>query len=209
MGWYDLAKRVIDLIGATVGLVLGSPLFLMIALIIKLDSRGPVFFNQRRLGIRGKEFSLIKFRTMVDGAEKILKENPQMLEAYVKNGFKLRQDPRVTKVGKLLRRLSLDELPQLINILRGEMSLVGPRPYTKANIDITLDQEPQLKETLYAVLDLKPGLTGIWQISGRSELCCKERILLDYEYLMERSLLLDIVLICKTFTAVITLRGAW
>ena len=176
---------------------------------IKLDSEGPVFFKQKRVGAGGGEFKMFKFRTMVVDAEKILQSNPILMETYKKSSYKIKNDPRVTRVGKLLRKFSLDELPQLVNILKGEMSIVGPRAYKKDEIENQLNILPKLKKYADLVMNVKPGLTGVWQISGRSEIGFEKRIILDYDYAKTRSILIDIVIIFKTLPAVLKSKGAW
>ena len=206
---YQLTKRGLDLLGSTIGLLFGFPLFLLIAFLIKLDSPGPVFFRQKRVGAKGKTFMMIKFRTMVANAEEILKRDPRLRRIYQKNSYKIKNDPRVTRVGRVLRKLSLDELPQLINILKGEMSLVGPRAYKPDELENQLKKHPQLKKYAQVVMEIKPGLTGVWQTSGRSEIGFEQRIKLDYSYARRQSLLFDLWLILKTIPVVLSSRGAW
>jgi len=201
---YKAVKRVFDIVFSLIGLILLSPVFLIIAVIIKLDSKGPVFYVQKRIGINGKLFKIYKFRTMVVGADKklrkYLKENPEASKEYGKYK-KLNDDPRTTKIGNFLRKTSLDELPQLINILKGEMSIVGPRPYL-------LKEKKDMKEFYEPIVTCKPGLTCIWQVSGRSNLSFEQRLKLDMEYLDKRSIWLDLMLILKTFTKILKSEGA-
>ena len=178
-------KRLVDLLGSLPGLLLISPLLIGVALAIKLDDRGPVFFRQQRAGLKGQTFKIFKFRTMVQNAEK--------LGAGV---FVEEEDPRITRVGKFLRHSSLDELPQLINIVRGEMSLVGPRPTLPYQVE-KYDQR-QIRR-----LDVKPGITGWAQVNGRSALTWPERIELDLWYIDNWSLWLDLKIILKTFLVVL------
>jgi exopolysaccharide biosynthesis polyprenyl glycosylphosphotransferase len=194
-------KRTFDLIGAVfLGLVL-APVMALAALAIKLSSRGPVLYRSMRPGIGGRPFSCLKFRTMVQGAEHIQDhlENRNELHGAI---FKIRNDPRITRVGRFLRRWSLDELPQLFNVLRGEMSLVGPRPLPQRDYN-RLDDWHRKR---YLVL---PGMTGLWQVSGRSELDFDELVRLDFLYLERWSVFLDLTIILKTIPAVIRRRGAW
>jgi len=196
-----VVKRTFDLIGASVLLILLSPLLAAIALAIKLDSRGRVLYRSMRPGIGGRPFACFKFRTMHAGAEAM----QDQLEHHNEMGgaiFKIRQDPRVTRVGGLLRRWSLDELPQLFNVLRGEMSLVGPRPLPQRDYDRLEDWHRKR----YLVL---PGLTGLWQVSGRSELDFDELVRLDFLYLERWSVGLDLSILLKTVPAVIRAKGAW
>ena len=183
-------KRVFDIVVSAVLLVVGLPLWLLIALAIKLDSRGPVFYVDRRVGVGEREFGMLKFRTMVpDAAE----QQAELEAANEATGalFKIRDDPRVTRVGRVLRRFSLDELPQLVNVLRGEMSLVGPRPLPLRDYELLEDWH----RARYLVL---PGMTGLWQISGRSGLSFDDLVRLDFSYLENWSIWLDITIIAKT-----------
>jgi lipopolysaccharide/colanic/teichoic acid biosynthesis glycosyltransferase len=194
-------KRAFDLLGAALLLVFLSPLLGLIAIAIKLDSRGPVLFRSMRPGIGGTPFPCFKFRTMRQGAERMQEE---LEDANEMGGalFKIREDPRVTNVGSFLRRWSLDELPQLLNVLRGEMSLVGPRPLPQRDYDRLEDWHRKR----YLVL---PGMTGLWQVSGRSELDFDELVRLDFLYLERWSVFVDLSIVLKTIPAVIRSRGAW
>lgn len=192
-------KRCLDVVGALLGGVLLAPLFALIALAIKLDSPGPVLFRQRRIGRHGVPFTVVKFRTMVVDAERHaaalrrLSEDPDWL--------KLERDPRVTRVGRFLRRTSLDELPQLWNVLCGSMSLVGPRPLIAA-------EDERVAGWSRTRLDLAPGLTGLWQVLGRADIPFREMVALDYLYVTNWSLWLDLKLIARTIPAVLSRRGA-
>ncbi len=200
-----LLKRLFDLVGATLLLLVGLPLWLLIALAIKLDSRGPVFFVQRRVGYQGRTFPCYKFRTMYVDAEdrlqKLLKTDPHAREQWERHK-KLPQDPRVTRVGRILRRLSLDEVPQLLNVLKGDMSLVGPRPYLEEEL-------PDLARDVQVITSVKPGLTGLWQVSGRSDLTFRERAILDEYYVRNWSLWLDLVILIKTLSVILKGEGAY
>jgi exopolysaccharide biosynthesis polyprenyl glycosylphosphotransferase len=200
-GWGWLVKRSFDLVGSVLIVVVGLPLWLLIALAIRLDSRGPVFYVDRRIGVGEGEFGMLKFRTMVADAAERQGELEQANEA---SGalFKIRDDPRVTRVGRVLRRFSLDELPQLVNVLRGQMSLVGPRPLPLRDYELLEDWH----RARYLVL---PGMTGLWQISGRSGLSFDDLVRLDFAYLENWSIWLDISIIARTVPAVITGRGAY
>ena len=181
--------------------MIGLPLWLLVALAIKLDSRGPVFYRDRRIGVGEREFGMLKFRTMVVDAA----EQQEQLEAHNEASgalFKIRDDPRVTRVGRVLRRFSLDELPQIVNVLRGEMSLVGPRPLPLRDYELLEDWH----RARYLVL---PGMTGLWQISGRSGLSFDDLVRLDFTYLENWSIWLDISIIAKTIPAVLARRGAY
>jgi len=198
-GW--LAKRAFDVLGSALIVIVGLPLWLLIALAIKLDSRGPVLYVDRRIGVGEHEFGMLKFRTMVVDAASRQDELEHANEA---SGalFKIRDDPRVTRVGRILRRFSLDELPQLVNALRGQMSLVGPRPLPLRDYELLEDWH----RARYLVL---PGMTGLWQISGRSGLSFDDLVRLDFAYLENWSIWLDITIIAKTIPAVISGRGAY
>jgi exopolysaccharide biosynthesis polyprenyl glycosylphosphotransferase len=194
-------KRVFDLVGAILLLVVLAPLLAVIALAIRATSRGPVLYRSLRPGIGGRPFACLKFRTMVEGADEL---QPELEVSNELGGaiFKMRADPRVTPVGRFLRRWSLDELPQLLNVLRGEMSLVGPRPLPQRDYD-RLDAWHRKR---YLVL---PGMTGLWQVSGRAELDFDELVRLDFLYLEHWSVFLDLSIMLKTIPAVIRARGAW
>jgi lipopolysaccharide/colanic/teichoic acid biosynthesis glycosyltransferase len=201
-----LVKRAVDLVGASVGLLLFSPVMLSIALLIRLDSPGPVLFRQWRRGYRGRPFRMLKFRTMVVDAEHRLGGLEHRNESPGGVLFKLRDDPRVTRLGRFLRRSSLDELPQLINILRGEMSLVGPRPLQLRDCQRLAAVDPR---GVVRRLQILPGLTGPWQIAGRSELDYEQMVRLDLDYVAGHSLGRDLWIIGKTFAVVLLRRGAF
>jgi lipopolysaccharide/colanic/teichoic acid biosynthesis glycosyltransferase len=198
-------KRAVDVAGAFVGLVLLSPVLLAIALLIRLDSPGPVLFQQARRGHRGRPFRMLKFRTMVADAESRLVDLESCNESAGGVLFKLHDDPRVTRLGQFLRRSSLDELPQLINVLKGEMSLVGPRPLQVRDSDRLLALDPQSYAHRLQVI---PGLTGPWQVGGRSELDYQEMVQLDRDYAENWSLGRDLRILGKTFLVVLLRRGA-
>ena len=198
-------KRAFDIFGALIGVVLLIPITIgiCIAKIITKD-RGPLFYNHERIGKNGKIFKMYKFRSMAVGADEILKEylqeNEEARKEYKKNK-KLKDDPRITKIGKFIRKTSLDEFPQFINVLKGEMSLVGPRPY--------LPREKEEMENYYTYITrCKPGITGLWQISGRSDVSFKDRLNLDLKYYNEKSLKNDFIVLLKTVKSVIKKEGA-
>jgi exopolysaccharide production protein ExoY len=200
-----LVKRGFDFSSALLALLLFSPIFLMIAALVKLSDSGPIFYGHSRIGHNGRVFKCLKFRTMaVNGEEllrKYLRENPEAAEEW-KATRKLKSDPRVTTVGTVLRKLSLDELPQLINILRGEMSVVGPRP--------VVDEELNLYDSFATYyLSTRPGLTGLWQISGRNDVSYESRIAFDTQYVQNWSLIGDVLIIAKTIPAVCLARGSY
>ena len=199
--WQRYAKRAIDLVGSGIGLLILSPVFAGIAIAIKLDSAGPVFFGQERIGKNGRKFTMLKFRSMFIDAEERLAD---LLAKNEAEGalFKIKNDPRITRVGRLLRRFSIDELPQLINVLMGEMSLVGPRPPLER--ELTEYEGWQLKR-----VDTIPGMTGLWQVSGRSDLTFDEMVRMDIFYIEHWSLWLDIKILLKTLPAVLLGKGAY
>lgn len=197
------AKRALDVFGSLFAIVLLSPLMLAIAIAIKLESPGPVFFRQRRTGRRRTSFQLIKFRSMYVDAERRKQEFNSLNEAGDGVMFKIREDPRVTRVGQFIRRFSLDELPQLFNVLKGEMSLVGPRPLILPETN-ALEEHWHLRR-----LELRPGLTGPWQIYGRSQSPFQEMVRFDYQYVAGWSLARDIEILLATLPAVVSGRGAY
>lgn len=201
MGWDWALKRFFDLVVSVGLVVVALPFWLLIALAIKLESRGPVFYVDRRVGVGEREFGMLKFRTMVANAAA---QQPQLERANEASGalFKIRHDPRVTRVGRVLRRFSLDEMPQIVNVVRGEMSLVGPRPLPLRDYELLEDWH----RARYLVL---PGMTGLWQISGRSGLSFDDLVRLDFTYLENWSIGLDISIIAKTIPAVISGHGAY
>ena len=198
---YRIIKRAFDFIVALIASVITIPVFLLIAIAIKVDSRGPVFFVHHRVGKEGKPLSLLKFRTMVVGAEEMIKNfNPEQEKEWQDN-FKLENDPRITRIGKFLRKTSLDELPQLYNILIGNLSFVGPRPVTKEEIE-------KYGENKVKVLSVSPGLTGWWACNGRSNIDYEERMKLELYYVDHASLSLDIKILFKTVGVIATHEGA-
>jgi lipopolysaccharide/colanic/teichoic acid biosynthesis glycosyltransferase len=197
----DAIKRVIDVLGASLLLVLFAPLMMLIALIVRMSSPGPVIFGHRRLGLRGREFVCYKFRTMVENADQLLLNSPELRTQFDKD-FKLKEDPRLTPFGALLRKTSLDELPQLLNVLSGTMSLIGPRPI------VPRERARYGSEAAERLLSVKPGLGGIWQVSGRSDTSYEQRITMDMLYISNRSTLLDLKLMFLTAIVVIRGRGA-
>lgn len=200
-GWQQIAKRGFDLVAALLLLIFLAPLMLLLAILIRLDSHGSPLFRQTRCGKKGKPFTFLKFRGMVQDAEALLPEIEHLNEAQGPI-FKIREDPRVTRVGRFIRRTSLDELPQLINVLKGEMSLVGPRPPIPSEV---ARYEPWQRNRLLVV----PGITGLWQVSGRSELSFDEMVRLDIEYIQHWTLWLDLQILFRTVRAVLTTKGAY
>jgi len=198
-------KRLIDFILSFIAIIILSPLFFILAILIKIDSKGPVFFVQDRIGLNGKLFKAYKFRTMILNAEEILlkwlEENPEIRDEYLIN-HKLKDDPRITRVGKFLRKTSLDELPQLFNVLKGDMSLVGPRPYLVRE----LNDVSSYAKYLWRV---PPGITGLWQISGRNDVDFEGRLKMDMQYISNWNIWLDLNILFKTIPAVLKKDGAY
>lgn len=206
---YELYKRMLDIMGSVVGILLCSPLMLLAVFLIKIDSKGPILADTpKRVGKDGKLFKMYKFRSMVVGAHKMLQMNPKLLEEYKQNSYKIQNDPRITRVGRFIRKVSIDELPQFLNILKGEMSLVGPRAYYPDELEAQQQKYPQTEKFVKIILQAKPGLTGVWQISGRSEINFDKRVEMDANYVQQRSIVYDILLILRTIPAVLTGRGA-
>ena len=198
---YDFVKRIIDIIISSIGLIICLPIFIIIALLIKIDSKGPVFFKHKRIGKHGKKLEIYKFRTMIDNAEEAMKYFTEEQKKEFKENFKLENDPRVTRIGKILRKTSLDELPQIINILKGEMSIIGPRPVVKNELE-------KYGKNQERFLSVAPGLTGYWAANGRSDVSYEERMALELYYVDNRSLLLDLKIFLKTIGSVLRGRGA-
>ncbi len=195
-------KRLIDIVGSGIGMLLLSPVYLTIALAVKLTSPGPVIFSQIRVGCNGRHFKFYKFRSMRQDAEALKESLKAQNESKDGVIFKMKDDPRITKVGKFLRRTSLDELPQLWNVFIGDMSLVGPRPPVPKEVEeYTLEDRKRL--------NVVPGITCLWQIKGRSEIPFNEQVRLDKEYIMASSIWKDIVILLKTVPAIIGGKGAY
>ena len=203
---YKILKRAIDIIGGIVGVILLLPLTLgiIIARLITKENDGPIFYEQLRIGENGKKFRLYKYRSMIVEADDILatylEQNAEAREEYGKYK-KLKNDPRITKVGRFLRKTSLDEFPQLINVLKGDMSLVGPRPYLPS-------EKIEMGDFYAKIIQTKPGLTGYWQVNGRSDVDFEERLNMDYYYIQHSSIKLDVKLFLKTLIKVVKKDGA-
>ena len=206
---YNKVKRILDVLFSVFVLVSGLPLFILLAILIKATSHGPVFYRSKRIGQGRQLFTCWKFRSMFSDAEhrlaQLLADNPNFQKEW-KTYFKLKEDPRLTRVGKFLRKTSLDEFPQFLNVLLGDLSLVGPRPFLPNEIDAIRRVIGKDTELLFSV---KPGLTGIWQTSGRSYLTFEQRVRLDLNYLHRRSFLFDLILIGKTIPMLILPKGAF
>jgi lipopolysaccharide/colanic/teichoic acid biosynthesis glycosyltransferase len=209
---YDLLKRVIDIGFASILVIIFLPVIISVAIAIKLDSQGPVFADTpERVGRGGKKFKMYKFRSMIQNAHKMLREDPKyahLYYAYKRSSYKLKDDPRITKVGRFIRKHSLDEVPQFFNVLKGEMSIVGPRAYYPDELEDQQEKYPYTRRSVKVVLSVKPGITGLWQVSGRSEINFDKRIELDAQYVKKRSILYDLWIILKSPWVMISGRGA-
>ena len=198
---YNFFKRSFDIISASIGILFLLPLFIVLAILVKLDSKGPIFFSHKRIGKNGKIIGIYKFRSMVSNSEEIFKNFTEEQKKEFEKNFKLDDDTRITKIVGFLRKTSLDELPQLLNIIKGDMSVVGPRPIVRAEVE----KYGVCADKLFSV---KPGLTGFWQANGRSDTTYEERVQMDMYYIDNRSFLLDIRIILKTVISVIRKEGA-
>ncbi len=201
---YDTIKRTMDVFLTLILIIIFSPVLLITPILIKLDSLGPIVYKQKRVGKGGKKFYMYKFRSMINDAEKMLKKNSRLLSEFKNGDWKLRKDPRITKFGKILRALTIDEMPQFLNVLQGEMSIVGPRAYRKEELTEQQRKHPETKKLIREILTVKPGITGPWQTSGRNVIPFKKRARMDAEYAQARSILRDIVIILKTPFAMIS-----
>jgi lipopolysaccharide/colanic/teichoic acid biosynthesis glycosyltransferase len=211
-GFYEFSKRLMDIVFSLGLIVLFSPIILIVSIAIKLDSKGPILADTpQRIGKQGKGFKMYKFRSMIENAHKILRNSPkysQLFEKYKKGSYKLKNDPRITKVGHFIRKHSIDEVPQLFNVLKGDMSLVGPRAYYPDELTEQQKKYPQTQEAVRVVLSIKPGVTGYWQVSGRSAINFDKRIEMDATYVRKRSIIYDMWIILKTPWAMISGKGA-
>ncbi len=209
---YDFLKRTLDIIGSLFGIVILGLIFPFIAFAVKLSSPGPIFADvPKRSGKDGKSFKMYKFRSMIKDAHLLLQSDPKfkkLYEEYKKNSYKLSHDPRVTPVGHFIRKTSIDELPQFINVLKGEMSLVGPRAYYPDELINQQKAYPETKKYVKTLLTAKPGLTGPWQVSGRSDISFEKRVKLDASYAKKRSILYDLKIIILTIPALLSQKGA-
>jgi lipopolysaccharide/colanic/teichoic acid biosynthesis glycosyltransferase len=209
---FDIIKRTIDIVGASVLLIIFSPIILITIIVIKATSPGQCMADTpKRVGKNGKLFRLYKFRSMILNAHGLIRTDPKfekLYKQYKKSSYKLYEDPRVTKVGKLIRKHSIDEIPQFMNVLKGEMSIVGPRAYFPDELEEQQKKYPQTKKLVKEMLTIKPGITGYWQVTGRSEVNFDKRIEMDAFYARKRSIILDILILIKTPWAMISGRGA-
>lgn len=211
MDLYDILKRILDIIGSIVGIILFSPIMLVTAIYIKLVSpNGPVFADiPNRVGKNGEEFRMFKFRSMVPNAQAILEADRELYAKYVQNSYKLAadEDPRLIPGSEFIRKSSIDELPQFFNIFFGNMSLVGPRAYFPFELKQQAERFPETKEFIKEVIKVKPGLTGPWQVGGRSEIPYPERVRVDATYAHRRDILYDIMILLKTPYVVLFRKG--
>jgi len=210
--WYEIQKRIIDLVGGVILLIIFSPIMLITAIAIKLTSEGPVLADiPKRVGKNGKLFKLYKFRSMFMNAHRLIRTDPRfkkLYQEYKKSSYKLHKDPRVTKLGKYIRKYSIDETPQFINVIKGEMSIVGPRAYFPDELEHQQKKYIKTKPLVREMLTVKPGITGYWQVTGRSEVNFDKRIEMDSYYARKRSIFLDILILLKTPWAMISGKGA-
>lgn len=205
MDTYDLFKRALDVVVALALTVVFMPFWLIVPLLIYLDSGRPILFGHTRVGRGGKEFKLYKFRSMVRDADVILhRQDTALLEEFKKNDWKIKNDPRITRLGKVLRSLTIDEFPQIYNVLKGEMSMVGPRAYVRKELLEQADRYPETQAYIPHILSVKPGITGPWQTGGRNEVPFRVRAKMDAEYAKKRSLWNDMVILFKTPRAMLS-----
>lgn len=210
---YDVSKRLLDLLISIVALIVFSPIIILTALAIRLNSKGPLLADTPpRIGKSGRSFRMYKFRSMVANAHELLISDPKyanLLTEYKKGGYKLKDDPRITPVGRFIRKYSFDEIPQFINVLMGDMSVVGPRAYYPDELRDQQKKYPYTRDAVKVVLSVKPGITGVWQVSGRSQINFDTRIKLDATYAKKRSVLYDLyIIIVKTPVAMFSGKGA-
>jgi len=214
--WYHIAKRTVDIVGGVLLVIFFFPIMVVTAILIKLTSPGPIIIERPnihsiRTGKNGKKFRLYKFRSMMVDAERILKTDPRykkLYKKYKRSSFKLHKDPRITPLGRFIRRHSIDEMPQFFNVLKGEMSIVGPRAYLPEELEEQQQKFPQTRKLVKEMLKVKPGITGFWQVSGRSEVNFDKRIEMDAYYAQKKSIFLDILILLKTPFEMISGKGA-
>ncbi len=209
---YDTSKRILDILVALIALILFSPVILITAIAIRMDSEGPIFADTpARVGKDGKPFRMFKFRSMIENAHDVLTHDPKykkLFEEYKSGNYKLKNDPRITKVGKFIRKYSIDEIPQFLNVLAGDMSVVGPRAYYPDELVQQQKNYPKTKKAVNVVMSVKPGITGVWQVSGRSAINFDKRIELDAQYALKRSIWFDMIIIARTPIAMLSGKGA-
>ena len=205
---FTIFKRIVDIVGSLILLILFSPIMLITMILIKLTSPGPIFFKQKRVGKNSHQFWMYKFRSMYTGDnDKRLRENyPELWKKYKESGWKLEmsEDPRITPIGKKIRSLTIDEFPQLINVLKGDMSLVGPRAYREEELQEQEKKYPKTKKYINIIRSAKPGITGVWQTSGRNDISFEQRAKMDAGYILKKSFLEEILIILKTPTSMLS-----
>lgn len=202
---YDTLKRLMDLTVATILSIIFLPIWIFVPILVYLDSGWPIIFKHKRVGIDGQEFYLYKFRSMVHNADEILyQKDSALLKQFKAGDWKLENDPRITKLGKVLRSLTIDEFPQLFNVFRGEMSMVGPRAYLKRELDEQMKRYPDTRAYIHKITTVKPGITGPWQTSGRNEVPFKVRAKMDAEYADKKSVWFDLLILLRTPKAMIS-----
>lgn len=202
---YEQQKRILDIVVAIGLMILFLPIWIVVPIMIYLDSGRPILFKHKRVGKNGKEFFLYKFRSMIPNADEILhKHNKELLQKFKKGDWKIENDPRITRLGKALRSLTIDEFPQLYNVIRGEMSMIGPRAYVKKELDEQTKKYPSTHKYKDVILSVKPGITGPWQTSGRNEIPFTKRAKMDADYAKNKSLMTDLVILLKTPQAMIS-----
>ena len=216
--FYTIVKRTIDFLGSIVLLIIFSPIMIVVAILIKFTNPGPILvekgnWHMQRMGKNGKIFRLLKFRSMMVKADRLEKTDPRFKQVYIEKhttgGWKSKNDPRITPLGKFIRKYSIDEMPQLVNVLRGEMSIVGPRPYLPDELEEQQKKYPGTDKYVKEMLTVKPGITGYWQVTGRSEVHFDKRVVMDAYYARKKSLIFDILIMLKTPIAMITAKGAY
>ncbi len=209
---WEVSKRIIDIFLAILLIIIFSPVMILTALAIKLTSPGPILADiPKRVGRKGKLFRIYKFRSMFVNAHNLMRTDPKykkLYEEYKKSGYKLHNDPRVTKIGRFIRRYSIDEMPQFFNVLKGEMSIVGPRAYYPDELEEQQKRYPHTKELVREMMTVKPGITGYWQVSGRSDVDFERRIEMDAYYARKKSLWLDFLIILRTPFVMLSGKGA-
>lgn len=208
---YTFFKRSLDIVGAVFGIIIFSPILVLTSIAIKMTSDGPVLVEvSTRVGQDGKIFRMYKFRSMIKDAHDLIRKDPvfkKIFDEYKKNSFKLKNDPRITPLGRFLRKTSIDELPQLFNVLKGEMSLVGPRAFYPDELEVQKKEFPVCKDLIGEALLVKPGITGLWQVSGRSKIGFDKRIEMDAKYAKSKSISMDLFILLKTPLVVIKGEG--
>jgi exopolysaccharide production protein ExoY len=203
--WFEVEKRVLDVTVALALIVFFLPFWLIVPILVWIDSGWPVFFTHTRVGKNGRPIKLYKFRSMVRDADEILHQrDPKLLAKFKAADWKLENDPRITRLGKVLRALTIDEFPQLVNVLQGDMSMVGPRPYVAKEVAEQTERYPETGPLMQDIMTVKPGITGPWQVSGRNDVPFVERAKMDAAYARQRSIINDMVILCKTPKAMIT-----